>query len=101
MSNRRPLTWENGVAYTTVRPAQEGTCSMQVSHSPDAIAVADAGLILAATHAEALLLRELFDTHVDLGYTPVSAKIVDQAMTLTHSAYTTLESIVRGQQAEG
>src|SRR6266540_2318783 len=62
MSNRRPLTWENGVADTTVRPDQEGTCSMQVSHSPDAIAVtfdddhavADAGLILAATLAEGL-----------------------------------------------
>src|SRR6266498_3008927 len=94
MSNRRPLTWENGVADTTVRPDQEGTCSMQVSHSPDAIAVtfdddhavADAGLILAATLAEGLLLRELFDTHVDLGDAPGAANIGDKAMTLVHSA---------------
>jgi hypothetical protein len=43
---------------------------MQVSHSPDRIAVrfdddhavADAGLILPASLAEGLLLRELFDT---------------------------------------
>ena len=47
---------------------------MRSSHSPDQIAVgfdddhavADAGLILAATLAEGLLLRELVDTHVDL-----------------------------------
>src|SRR6266568_5749355 len=67
---------------------------MQVSHSPDAIAVtfdddhavADAGLILAATLAEGLLLRELFDTHVDLGDAPGAANIGDKAMTLVHSA---------------
>jgi hypothetical protein len=48
---------------------------MRVSHSPDRIAVtfdddhavADAGLILPASLAEGLLLRELFDSHVDLG----------------------------------
>ena len=51
---------------------------MQVSHSPDRIgvrfdddhAVADAGLILAASLTEGLELRELFDTHVDLGGHP-------------------------------
>ena len=51
---------------------------MQVSHSPDRIAVrfdddhavADAGLILPASLAEGLLLRELFDTHVELGDAP-------------------------------
>jgi len=48
------------------------------SHSPDQItvtfdddhAVSDAGLLLAASLAEGLLLRELFDTHLDLGDTP-------------------------------
>jgi hypothetical protein len=67
--NRCLLTWENGVAYTTVRPSQEDTCSVRSSHSPDQIAVtfdhdhavADAGLILAASLAEGLGLRELFD----------------------------------------
>ena len=51
---------------------------MRSSHSPDQItvtfdddhAVADAGLLLAASLAEGLLLRELFDTHLDLGDTP-------------------------------
>ena len=48
---------------------------MRSSHSPDAItvsfdddhAVADAGLLLAATLAEGLMLRELVDEHVGLG----------------------------------
>jgi Transposase DDE domain group 1 len=64
------------------------------SHSPDQIAVtfdhdhavADAGLILAASLAEGLGLRELFDTHVDLGEAPGAANIGDKAMTLIHSA---------------
>jgi hypothetical protein len=64
------------------------------SHSPDAItvcfdddhAVADAGLILAATLAEGLLLRELVDTHVDLGSAPGAANAGDKAMTLISSA---------------
>jgi hypothetical protein len=64
------------------------------SHSPDAItvsfdddhAVADAGLILAATLAEGLMLGELVDTHVDLGRTPGAANAGDKAMTLLHSA---------------
>ena len=67
---------------------------MQVSHSPDRIAVrfdddhavADAGLILAASLAEGLLLRELFDTHVELGDAPGAANAGDKAMTLIHSA---------------
>jgi hypothetical protein len=69
---------------------------MQVSHSPDRIAVrfdddhavADAGLILAASLAEGLLLRELFDTHVELGDAPGAANAGDKAMTLIHSALT-------------
>jgi hypothetical protein len=64
------------------------------SHSPDAIsvtfdddhAVADAGLILAATLAEGLMLRELVDTHVDLGSAPGAANAGDKAMTLISSA---------------
>jgi hypothetical protein len=67
---------------------------MQVSHSPDRIAVrfdddhavADAGLILAASLAEGLGLRELFDTHVELGAAPGAANAGDKAMTLIHSA---------------
>jgi predicted transposase YbfD/YdcC len=65
------------------------------SHSPDAIsvtfdddhAVADAGLILAATLAEGLMLRELVDTHVDLGSAPGAANAGDKAMTLISSAW--------------
>jgi hypothetical protein len=64
------------------------------SHSPDQItvtfdddhAVADAGLILAASLAEGLGLGELFDTHIDLGDTPGAANAGDKAMTLLHSA---------------
>jgi hypothetical protein len=64
------------------------------SHNPDAItvcfdddhAVADAGLILAATLAEGLMLRELLDEHVDLGGAPAAANAGDKAMTLIHSA---------------
>jgi hypothetical protein len=63
------------------------------SHSPDAItvcfdddhAVADAGLILAATLAEGLMLRELVNEHVDLGGAPGAANVGDKAMTLIHS----------------
>jgi hypothetical protein len=64
------------------------------SHSPDQItvtfdddhAVADAGLILAATLAEGLMLRELLDERVDLGGTPGAANPGDKAMTLVHAA---------------
>jgi hypothetical protein len=64
------------------------------SHSPDQVAVtfdddhavADAGLILAASLAEGLLLRELFDTHVDLGEAAGAANVGVKAMTLVHSA---------------
>jgi Transposase DDE domain group 1 len=67
---------------------------MRACHSPDAIAViidddhavADAGLVLTASLAEGLLLRELFDTHVDLGDAPGAANAGDKAMTLISSA---------------
>jgi hypothetical protein len=72
----------------------EGHLFSAIIHSPDAIsvtfdddhAVADAGLLLAATLAEGLMLRELFDEQVDLGDTPGAANVGDKAMTLVHSA---------------
>jgi hypothetical protein len=63
-------------------------------YNPDEIAVAvdderlvaDAGLILPATLAVGQGLRELLDTHVDLGEAPGRANAADKAMTLIHSA---------------
>jgi hypothetical protein len=80
--------------HTHLDADQEDTCSVRSSHSPDQItvtfdddhAVADAGLLLAATMAEGLLLGELFDAHLDLGNTPGAANPGDKAMTLVHSA---------------
>ena len=48
--------------------------------------VADAGLLLPATLAVGLGLRELLDGHVDLGQAPGRANVGDKAMTLIHSA---------------
>jgi Transposase DDE domain group 1 len=48
--------------------------------------VADAGLLLPATLAVGLGLRELLDGHVDLGEAPGRANVGDKAMTLVHSA---------------
>ena len=61
-----------------LEPDQKGACQVGSCRSPDTIAVSfddkhlvtDAGLILAATLAEGLLLRELFDEGVDLGDAP-------------------------------
>jgi len=80
--------------HTHLDADQEGTCSMRACHSPDSIgvtfdddhAVASAGLLLAATLAEGLMLRELLDTDVDLGNAPGAANAADKAMTLIHSA---------------
>jgi hypothetical protein len=44
--------------------------------------VADAGLLLPATLAVGLDLRELLDTHVNLGEAPGRANAADKAMTL-------------------
>ncbi|MGH9021766.1 MAG: IS1380 family transposase [Acidimicrobiia bacterium] len=74
---------------------------MQSSHSLDAIdvtfddpnAVASAGLILPATLAQHLGLRELFDDHVDLGDAPGHANVGHKAMTLIHSALADGDSI--------
>lgn len=74
---------------------------MRSSHSLDAIAVtfddphavADAGLILPATLAQHLGLRELFDDLVDLGDAPGHANVGHKAMTLVHSALAGGDSI--------
>lgn len=74
---------------------------MQSSHSLDRVAVtfdderlvADAGLVLPATLAQHLGLRELFDDHVDLGDAPGRANVGHKAMTLVHSALAGGDSI--------
>ncbi len=74
---------------------------MRSSHSLDAVAVtfdderlvADAGLILPATLAQHLGLRELFDDHVDLGDAAGHANVGHKAMTLIHSALAGGDSI--------
>src|SRR5918996_3021415 len=75
------------------RSDQEGTCSMR-SYNPDQIEVrfdderlvADAGLLLPATLAVGLGLRQLVDEFVDLGDAPGRANAGDKAMTLVASA---------------
>ncbi len=74
---------------------------MRSSHSLDTIAVtfddphavADAGLVLPATLAQHLGLRQLFDTHVDLGDAAGHANVGHKAMTLIHSALAGGDSI--------
>jgi Transposase DDE domain group 1 len=66
---------------------------MRSSHSLDRVdvmfddehAVADAGLVLPATLAQHLGLRELLDDTVDLGDAPGHANVGHKAMTLIHS----------------
>jgi hypothetical protein len=52
----------------------------------DSHAVADAGLVLPATLAQHLRLRELLDERVDLGAAPGHANVGHKTMTLIHSA---------------
>jgi hypothetical protein len=59
----------------------------------DPHAVAHAGLILPATLAQHLGLRELFEEHVDLGDAPGHANVGHKAMTLIHSALADGDSI--------
>src|ERR1019366_2157207 len=67
---------------------------MRSCHSLDRVAVtfdddhlvANAGLILPATLAQQLGLRELFDQHVHLGKAPGRANVGLKAMTLVQSA---------------
>src|ERR1700690_1965506 len=89
------------VPYATFDPDTEGTFEMSSSHSLDRIAVifddenlvANAGLLAPATLAQHLGLRELFDTHVDLGSAPGRANVGHKAMTLIHSALAGGDSI--------
>src|SRR5947208_10999480 len=82
-------------------PKSKGTFSMPSSHSLDRVAVtfddphtvADAGLILPATLAQHVGLRELFEEHVDLGDAPGHANVGHKAMTLVHSALAGGDSI--------
>ena len=55
--------------------------------------VANAGLVLPATLAQHLGLRELVDEYVDLGDAPGHANVGDKAMTLVHSALAGGDSI--------
>ena len=55
--------------------------------------VANAGLMLPATLAQHLGLRELFDEHVDLGDAAGRANVGHKAMTLVHSALAGGDSI--------
>jgi hypothetical protein len=74
---------------------------MRSSHSLDGIGVtfdderlvADAGMVLPATLAQHLGLRELFDEHVDLGDAPGRANVGHKAMTVIHSALAGGDSI--------
>jgi len=101
MRGKCPLTWDNGGCEASQNPESEGTFLMRSSHSLDVIvvtfddphAVADAGLILPATLAQHLGLKELFDDHVDLGAAPGHANVGSKAMTLIHSALAGGDSI--------
>jgi hypothetical protein len=55
--------------------------------------VAGAGLILPATLAEHLGVRELFDTCVDLGDAPGHANVGHKAMTVIHAVLADADSI--------
>src|SRR5713226_1516409 len=82
-------------------PSPKGTFSMRSCHTLDRVEVtfdderlvANAGLILPATLAQHLGLRELFDAHVDLGDAPGRANVGHKAMTLIHSALAGGDSI--------
>ncbi len=74
---------------------------MRVSHSLDAVGVsfdddrlvANAGLLAPATLAEHLGLRDLFETHVDLGDAPGRANVGHKAMTVIHGVLAGADSI--------
>ncbi|MQA92912.1 MAG: IS1380 family transposase, partial [Gemmatimonas sp.] len=82
-----------GVYQNDQPHVRKGTLSMRSSHSLDALAVqfddnnavADAGLLLLATLAQHLGLRDLFHDHVELGSAPGRANVGDKAMTLIAS----------------
>jgi Transposase DDE domain group 1 len=74
---------------------------MKVSHSLDVVKVtfddarlvADAGLLLTATLAQHLGLKELFEAHVDLGEAPGRANVGHKAMTVLHAVLAGADSI--------
>jgi hypothetical protein len=88
-----PLNRDDDGYDASIVPIQEGIFSMRSSHSLDRLdvifddehAVADAGLVLPATLAQHLELRELIDTAVDLGDAAGRANVGHKAMTLIHS----------------
>src|SRR5712691_10939672 len=57
---------------------------LEVSFDEDHL-VADAGLLLPATLAQHLELKELFDATIDLGDAPGRAGVGHKAMTIVHS----------------
>jgi hypothetical protein len=89
-----PLDRDDGGYDANIVPVQEGTFSMRSLHSLDRLdvifdddrLVADAGLMLPATLAQHLELRELIDATVDLGDASGRANVGHKAMTLIHSA---------------
>ncbi len=76
------------------RPSDKGTYLMRSSHNPDRLdvafdddrLVADAGLLLPATLAGQLGLRQLVDEHLDLGRAAGRENVGDKLLTLILSA---------------
>jgi hypothetical protein len=62
------------------------TLDRQATLFDDPRLIADAGLLLPATLAQRLGLRELIDQHVDLGAAPGRAHVADKGLTLVMSA---------------
>jgi len=67
-----------------MRPSSHTLDRLDVSFDDDHL-VASAGLLLPATLAQHLGLKELFDSHVDLGDAPGRANPGHKAMTIVHS----------------
>jgi hypothetical protein len=88
-----PLTWENGACDSCRIPDQKGTFSMASSHTLDQLdicfddthAVANAGLLLAATLAERLGVEQAADQLIDLGERPGAAHPGRKLLTLVHA----------------
>jgi hypothetical protein len=80
-------------ATAAVSPDQEGTFSMASSHTLDQLdtclddthAVANAGLLLAATLAERLGIEQTADALIDLGERPGAHRPGRKLLTLVHS----------------
>ena len=80
-------------ARAAVSPDQEGTFSIGSSHTLDQLdtcfddthAVANAGLLLAATLAERLGIEQATDQLIDLGDRPGAARPGRKLLTLVHA----------------